>query len=173
MPLMIDQRVGPQEDGAKSQLLGAAPRFVDCVIHVEWRDHPGADQPLGVAGAEIVHPVVVGARDGGGELRLHALVDQGAQAAGRIEHREVDALDVHGFELHFRGPTAVGVVSKMCWLRWNFCPCRYRWSAWSCAPIPARLDRPDAGHARCDWSRRSARGGSFCRYSSPTNPAVP
>jgi hypothetical protein len=61
-----------------------------------------------------VEPVVVGARDGGGEIRLQAIGTDllaGVEAEDEQpprgeEHREVDALAVHGLELRSGVPAA-------------------------------------------------------------------
>ena len=113
LPLVIDQGIGAQKNRAKTELLGAAARFADGIFHAEGRDHAGADQTSRIFLAKVVHPVVICARHRGGERWVHAIVDQRAQAAGRIEHGDVDAFDIHRFELDFRSPAARGIIAEV------------------------------------------------------------
>ena len=45
-------------------------RFVDGVVNVVNRDHPGAKQAGGIGPAKIMKPVVVGASQGGSKARV-------------------------------------------------------------------------------------------------------
>ena len=77
------------------------------------RDHAGAEHAVGRVVAEVLHPVVVGPGDGGGEPGLEAvgadLLDrveaEHEQAARRVEHGEVEALGVHRVDLRLRRPS--------------------------------------------------------------------
>src|SRR5262245_58642927 len=67
VPVAAADLVRSEEHRAEAILAHAAPGFGDRVGDVEWRDHAGTEQPLGVFLAELVQPVVVGARHCGGE----------------------------------------------------------------------------------------------------------
>src|SRR5258707_13478284 len=74
LPLVIDQRIGAQKNGGKAELLGAAARFAHSVFHAVGRDHAGADQALWVLLTEVIHPIVVSARNCSGELSVQSIV---------------------------------------------------------------------------------------------------
>ena len=86
------------------ELLDRAPRLFDRVAHFVRRDHPGSEQALGICRAVVVEPVVVGARDGGGERRVQVVHGLGEEAARGIDHSDVDAFRVHRRELR---PTVI------------------------------------------------------------------
>src|SRR5215510_3589284 len=109
VPVASVHLVRPEEHRAEAVLAHAAPRLGHGVVDVEGRDHAGAEQPLGILLAEVVEPVVVGARHGCGQAGLHVGDREGEKAARRIDDRDVDALDVHRLELHLRRPAALGV----------------------------------------------------------------
>ena len=48
----------------------------------------------------------------GGELGVEPVVDQRPQPAGRIKHGDVDAFDIHRFELDFGSPAARRIVAE-------------------------------------------------------------
>ncbi len=48
MPVAPHHFVGPQEDAAEAQFFDTAACFRHRVLHVERRDHAGADEPVGV-----------------------------------------------------------------------------------------------------------------------------
>ena len=104
MPVPAVHLVRPQEHAAEPQLPDTAAGLRHGVVDVERGDHPGAEQALGVLLAKLVQPVVVRARHGRGESRLHVGNGQGEEAPRGIDHRDVDALDVHRLDLDLRGP---------------------------------------------------------------------
>jgi hypothetical protein len=55
--------------------------------------------------AEVVQPVVVGAADGGRKLRVHVVAGEEVEADCRKQHRDIDTLHRHAYELR------VGVVA--------------------------------------------------------------
>ena len=73
---------------------------------------PAPIKPLWVLLTKVVHPIVVSARDSSGELGVQSIVHSALSTASRIEHGDVDALDIHRFELDFRGPAARGIVAE-------------------------------------------------------------
>ena len=104
VPVPAVHLVRPQEHAAETELPDTAACLRHRVVDVERGDHPGAEQALGVLLAELVQPVVVRARHGRGESRLHVGNGQGEEAPRGIDHRDVDALDVHRLDLNLRGP---------------------------------------------------------------------
>ena len=70
MPIMAVDDVGAQKDRAEAQLLDAALGFLNRAVNIERRDHAGADHFAGIGLAEIVKPIVIGARESGSECRL-------------------------------------------------------------------------------------------------------
>ena len=59
----------------------------------------GELEPARIRRTEIARPVVVGAREGSRHRRIEIVVHQHLAAARAIDHRDVDALDVHGLEM--------------------------------------------------------------------------
>ncbi len=104
-PLVDDTR--QQEDCLEAQFLDRAASLRHRAFNIMRSQQCGADQPFAVERAEIVQPVVVGAGDRGGELRVDALLPGGLgavdaqheQPARRKQDRDVDALFVHRVEL--------------------------------------------------------------------------
>ena len=66
-------RGGRQEDGLEAELLDAAASLLDRAAHVMGRHHPRPVHAVRREVAEVLHPVVVGTGDGGGELGLEAV----------------------------------------------------------------------------------------------------
>ena len=81
------------------------------VVDIVNRNHAGAEQTVRIGGAEIMQPVVVGARHRRGEARILIGKGEDAQATRRKQHGGVDALGVHRFQLHLAGPAALGVIA--------------------------------------------------------------
>ena len=65
------------------------------------RNHRYAFQAFGINLAKIVQPVVISARDRGGELGIDVFPHHDSQTDGRIQCRDVESLSVHRFELRF------------------------------------------------------------------------
>ena len=63
--------------------------------------------------AEVGHPVVPGARDGGGQGVVVVLLGVGEQPAGGKENRDIDALGVHRLELDPGVPAAPVEVPEL------------------------------------------------------------
>ena len=63
------------------------------------RDDAGAEHAVGSDFAKIVHPVVVGFGDGGGEFRVQAVDGENKQSAARIKNRDIQSFFVHGAHL--------------------------------------------------------------------------
>ena len=80
VPVPAVHLVRPQEHAAETQLSNTAARLRHRVVDVERGDHPRAEQALGVLLAELVEPIVVRARHGGGESRLHVGDGKGEEA---------------------------------------------------------------------------------------------
>src|SRR5205807_2571393 len=80
--------------------------------NVERREHGRPQHAGGLALAKVKQPIVVGARDGGGEAWIWMRTAEHVQAARRKEHSDVDTLDVHGLELHVGSPTTAGRFPK-------------------------------------------------------------
>ena len=99
VPVAAPHRVRPQEDAPEAELFLGAAGLVHRRLHVLGRHHGGAVEALRIRRAEVRHPVVVGARDGGGERVVVVLLGVGEETAGGKEHRHVDALGVHRLEL--------------------------------------------------------------------------
>jgi hypothetical protein len=59
------------------------------------RQHPHTFESFRISLAKIVKPVVIAARDGGGERRVHIIAHHDAQADGWIERGHVQALAIH------------------------------------------------------------------------------
>src|SRR5262245_40185712 len=104
VPVAPVHLVRSEEDAAEAELAYAPARLRYRVVHVERRDHAGADQALRVLLAEFVEPIVVRARHGRPKPGIDVGDGQGEEPARGIDHRDVDALDVHGLELHLRRP---------------------------------------------------------------------
>ena len=71
-----------EKDGLETELLHAASGLGDRAGHVMRRHHAGAVHAVRRVVAEVLQPVVVGARDGGGELGLQSV---GADLFGRVQ----------------------------------------------------------------------------------------
>ena len=110
-PQRLDFRVVQQPSVDRLRVNGNAdePHLIDgaaCLFHGEvdclQRQQRNALQPFRVGFAVVVHPVVVGAAEGGGVLRVEVVEahDPGA-AVGAEQRGDVDSLDVH--RLQHRG----------------------------------------------------------------------
>ena len=97
MPAVDGVGVADDRDGA--QLAHGALRLGDRGGHVVEGELGGELEPARVDGAEIARPVVVGAREGGRYRGVEIVVHQHLAAARAVDHRDVDALDVHGLEM--------------------------------------------------------------------------
>jgi hypothetical protein len=95
---------GRRKTPPEAELPHAAAGFGHGIVDVEGRDHAGAEQALRVFLAELVEPVVVRARHGGGQARLHVRDRQGEETARGIDHGDVDALDIHRLKLDLGRP---------------------------------------------------------------------
>src|SRR3989475_241179 len=107
VPVAPVHLVRPKEHAAEAELSRGAPDLAHGIVDVERGDHPGPEQPLGVLLAKLVEPVVVGPRHGGREPWLHVRDREREQSARGVDHRDIDAFGVHGFELDLRGPAAL------------------------------------------------------------------
>ena len=99
VPRHIAQRLRPGEHTDKPQLADGALRFLDSFVGIVERDHPDALQTFRVRLAEIIEPVVVGARNRRGKLGVHIVAHHNAQADGRIKRCHVQALAIHRLQL--------------------------------------------------------------------------
>jgi carbon-monoxide dehydrogenase large subunit len=102
VPVAAVDGVRPHEGGFKAELTDSPVRLGDGRLDVVRRQHRRPQQPLGVLGAELGEPVVVGASDGRGQVGLHPVHGQDEEPMAREEHGHVDALPVHGLELRDR-----------------------------------------------------------------------
>ncbi len=98
-PHLAVDMIRPHQNAAKAELLDDAARFFDRRRHVVRRDDAGAVHAVGSDFAEIVHPIVVGFGDGGGQFRIEPVDGEHEQAAARIENRHVESFFVHGAHL--------------------------------------------------------------------------
>jgi hypothetical protein len=73
-------------------------------VHRQHRRHL---ELVGAVLDKVVQPVVVGAADRIGELRVHVVAREKRQAGGREQHGDVDALHLHADDLRF------GVVAAL------------------------------------------------------------
>src|SRR5207237_1026429 len=83
------------KDRTEAQLLNAAAGLGDRVVDSKRRYHAGADELAWIGLAEFMEPVVVGARESGGEFTIQIRNAEHVQAAARIENREIDAFFRH------------------------------------------------------------------------------
>jgi hypothetical protein len=105
---------GGEEHRLEAEPLDRAAGLGHRAGHVVGGDHPRAEHAVGRVGTEVGEPVVVGAGDGRGVLRLEAIGADGfhrveaehEQPAGREQHGEVEPLGVHGVDLRGRVPAA-------------------------------------------------------------------
>ena len=107
MPVAAADRIRAHDHPRETQLAAHAANLRHRIVDVLHQEDAGPIQPLRGGGAELRQPVVVGARDGGGEAVV--VVDfahRGQREAGK-QHRRVDALDVHRFELGVRPPASL------------------------------------------------------------------
>src|SRR3989441_8520655 len=89
MPVAAVDRVRAHEHGPEPELRHGAARLGDGRVDVVRREHGGAEQPRRVLGAEVGEPLVVRARDRGGELGVHPVLREGEEAAAREGSRAV------------------------------------------------------------------------------------
>jgi hypothetical protein len=54
-----------------------------------------------------MQPIVIRPRHGGGQPRVHVRNGQGEETARGIDHRDVNPLHVHRFQLHLGGPATL------------------------------------------------------------------
>ena len=106
VPVPAVDDVGADEDGLEAQLLHRSPRLRHGVVDVVDGDHARAEHPVGVDGAEVVHPVVVGASDGSAEARVDVGSGEDAQSPAGEHDGDVDALP-----MSIASKLAVGVPS--------------------------------------------------------------
>jgi len=88
-------RVGVADHGHGPQLADGAPGLADRQDDIVEGDLRRELQPLGVIGAEVARPVVVGPGQGRGHLGLEIVVHLHLASARAVDHGHVDALDVH------------------------------------------------------------------------------
>jgi hypothetical protein len=87
VPIMAVDDVGAQKDGPKAQLLDTAPSLSYRIIDVEGRYHSGADELARIGPTKFIEPIVVGARERGGEVTIQGRDAQHVQPAARVENR--------------------------------------------------------------------------------------
>ena len=83
----------------KPSSLTHAAGFFDSRRNIVRRDDAGAEHALGRDFAEVVHPVVVGFGDGGGEIGIESVDGEHEQTAARIEDRDIESFFIHGADL--------------------------------------------------------------------------
>src|SRR5437899_4787579 len=147
MPVVAVDNVGAKEYRAKTKLLHTALNLGNRVVDVEHRNHTSALELIGIGLAKLVEPIVVSARQGGGELRVHIGYAENIQSAAWVEHCKVDSFLIHGLQLDLRVPTPFHVrleeflIAVKYMARWrNRFGRRFHWSA-PCSPV-----RPDPSH---------------------------
>src|SRR6266404_7335948 len=144
MPVVAVDNVGAKEYRAKTKLLHTALNLGNRVVDVEHRNHTGALELIGIGLAKLVEPIVVSARQGGGELGFHVRNAKGIQSPPRVEYRKVDSFLIHGLQLDLRAPAPFHMrfeellIAVKYMARWrNRFGRRIHWSA-PCSPV-----RPD------------------------------
>jgi hypothetical protein len=84
-------------------------------VHVVHGQHGHELQPVGAVLAELVDPVVVRLAQGERELGIHVVAGDEAQAARRVEHRDVHAFLLHAHDLRLGVVIALdGEVQPAC-----------------------------------------------------------
>ncbi len=99
VPVVAVDQVRPDERPDRAQLAHAPVQLAAGQVHVVHRQHGHELEPLGAVPAELVDPVVVGLAEGERELRIHVVAREQAEAGGRVEDRDVHALDRHAHHL--------------------------------------------------------------------------
>jgi hypothetical protein len=69
-PFFVIDMVGANKNAAKAVIFHRAANLLDSAANVVRRNHGDAEHALGIELDEVVQPVVVGARDGRGEVRV-------------------------------------------------------------------------------------------------------
>src|SRR5207244_3434372 len=108
VPVPSVDLVRSEEHRPEAELADAAPGFGHRIVDVERRDHAGPEQALRILLAEVVEPVVVGARHGRGERRGHVGDREGVEAAGPLGRRGGAALGCPRLRLNRAGPAPPG-----------------------------------------------------------------
>jgi hypothetical protein len=107
VPRTTVDTAGVHEHRLEPELLHAAGHLLRGEVGVVRCEQTGAEEPRRVLTAEVVEPVVVRTRDGGGVVALesvgahlvHVVEAEHEQAPAGEQHRHVEALVVHGREL--------------------------------------------------------------------------
>ena len=101
---------GADEDCGKTQLLLGSPCLGNRCPNVLNRQHRRTVHALGGDGTEFDQPIVVRSGNRGRQAIVVVNLGVGEQAAGRKQHRHIDAFSLHGIELALRTPTPFVVV---------------------------------------------------------------
>ena len=96
---MVVDVAGVDKSADGAELLDAAQKLLAGEVDVLHGEHGGHLELVGTMLAEFVEPVVVGAGNGVGELRVHAGPVHEAEAKGGKEDGDIDALGLHGDDL--------------------------------------------------------------------------
>src|SRR4030095_12323816 len=111
IPVLSVDQIRSQKHGAKPVFFHDPVSFLDGVVNVINRNHPGAKQAGRIGSAKVMKPVVVGTREGRGEAWVVVGIGKHTQAPGGKQHGSVNALSVHRLELDFACPTARRVIA--------------------------------------------------------------
>ena len=95
-------RVRVADDRHRAEPAHRAPGLGDRAGHVVERDLGGELQARRLVLAVVVRPVVVRGGERGGDRRVEVVVHEHLAPARAVEHRHVDALDVHGLDVRRR-----------------------------------------------------------------------
>ena len=99
MPVAAVHEIRPHERADGAELAHAAHELAAGQVHVVHGQHRHELQTLRAVFTELVDPVIVGLAKGHRESGIEVVAGDEGEAGGRIEHRDVDALDRHAHHL--------------------------------------------------------------------------
>src|SRR5215475_5205960 len=101
MPVVTVQQVGANKRSDGAQFTNTPQQFLACQVDImEWK-HSSEFQLVGTVLAELVDPVVVGLAQGQGELWIHSVARDEAEATSREQDGNINSFHLHRHDLGF------------------------------------------------------------------------